>query len=338
MWSKPPLSAELKARFGPPKQVRSLASSPRSQVWRAHFDDMPVVVKQLVAGPGADERFGHEVAALRAASLVQPPVVPRLLDTDPAQRLLVLEYLEEQPAPADWLVGYATALARLHTVPTDDVELPSWSGPTGTDVEAFLKLAAQFEVPVAAGVGVELDALLTRLARRTERRELLHGDPCPANDLHTAGGVRFVDFEQASLGDGLVELAYLRIGFPTCWCSIAPEPEVLAEAEAAYAAVSGRSIDEHELVDACAGWLIRGDALVQKAHRETVDHLARLTVEDWKWGTATARERLAYRLGVVGAAATNDGPLAETGRLAVALREAMLERWPKLRTLPAQRP
>jgi hypothetical protein len=50
--------------------------------------------------------------------------------------------------------------------------------------------------------------------------------------------VRFVDFENAAWGDGLVELAYLRIGFPTCWCALAPERTLLAAAEAAYRATS----------------------------------------------------------------------------------------------------
>ena len=58
------------------------------------------------------------------------------------------------------------------------------------------------------------------------------------------------------------------------------------------AAISG------SLVDACAGWLIRGDALVARAHRDTIDHLARLPHEDWTWGTATAHERLLHRLTV----------------------------------------
>jgi Ser/Thr protein kinase RdoA (MazF antagonist) len=261
-----------------------------------------------------------------------------VLGTDPAERVLVMEYVEGRPPAAGWVVEYATALARLHGTATEGVALPVWSGPTDADIEAFLKLAAWLGVPAADGVGTELKALLTRLAERSQRGDLLHGDPCPGNDLYTADGVRFVDFEQASLGDGMVELAYLRIGFPTCWCSMEQPPELLAEAEAAYSAASGRPIDELVLTDACAGWLIRGDALVERALRETRDHLARVTVEDWTWGTVSARDRLAYRLGVVGATAVDDGPLTETARLALRMRQAMLERWPGLRTLPIERP
>ncbi|NUR58256.1 MAG: aminoglycoside phosphotransferase family protein [Catenulispora sp.] len=340
MWSKVPLGTELRAELGPPRRVRTLASSPRSRVWRAEFGGARAVVKQLVAGAGADERFGREVAALRAAASANPPVVPRLLGTDPEQRVLVIEYVEAQTPSADWQIGYAAALGRLHAVPTAEVRLPAWAGPTVRDVEAFLKLAAQLGTPASDAVGAELEALCARLAARSDRRQLLHGDPCPANDLHTADGVRFVDFEQASLGDGTVELAYLRIGFPTCWCSTAAAPGLVAEAEAAYQEASGRQATADEIADACAGWLIRGDALVERARRETTDHLARMVEQDWTWGTATARERLAHRLGVVAALIEQEqlGQLAETAQLAAGLRAAMLKRWPDLRPLPERRP
>jgi hypothetical protein len=48
--------------------VRTLGSSPRSNVWRAVFGGTPAVIKHLVASPGADGRFAREVAALEAAS------------------------------------------------------------------------------------------------------------------------------------------------------------------------------------------------------------------------------------------------------------------------------
>lgn len=174
MRSRPPLGDGLEARLGTPKRVRSLASSPRSDVWRATFGGTRAVIKHLVAGDGADDRFAREVA--------------------------------------------------------------------------------------------------------------------------------------------------------------------VAEAEAAYAEASGHPIDEQALADVCTSWTIRGDALVERAYRETHDHLARLTVEDWKWWTVSARDRLAHRLGVVGGLGHDDGPLGETARTAVAMRAAMLERWPGLRPLPTKRP
>ncbi|MFD4632375.1 phosphotransferase family protein [Streptomyces sp. NPDC058284] len=346
MRSRLPFGEKLRAGLGVPGRARELASSPRSRVWRAELSGTPVVIKQLVEGPDADDRYAREVGALRLASRVDPPVVPVLLGTDPDDRVLVLEHLEERPPREDWVVEYAAALARLHAAADTDTAsaLPTWPGPDHDDIDSFLALARRLRVEVPRSVPAALDALVNRLSC-TPHRSLLHGDPCPGNDLHTADGVRFIDFEQASLGNGLVELAYLRIGFPTCWCSTAPAPPLLAAAETAYrtawreATGADTGADtECDLADACAGWVLRGDALVQRAQRGTTDHLAELSERDWHWGTATARQRLAHRLGVVGRLTAGGGELADLGRLATAMRTAMLAQWPTLHPLPSRRP
>ncbi len=314
-------------------------------MWQAELSGTTVVVKQLVDAPEADERYAREVAALTLASQVAPPVVPRLLGTDPDERVLVLEHVLPQRPGEGWLVDYASALARLHATPLDPGlagPLPPWSGPTEADLDSFLRLAATLGVPEPAGVRDELRALLHRLGRPPRRPALLHGDPCPGNDLHSAGdGVRFIDFEQAALGNGIVELAYLRIGFPTCWCVTVPPPALLDAAESAYRLAwrqATGSDAEGELVDACAGWLVRGDALVERARRGTADHLAELPTHDWTWGTGTARRRLAHRLDVVSRLARDSGPLRALGALSASLHAAMRARWPCLGAFPAQRP
>ncbi|MEU6050207.1 aminoglycoside phosphotransferase family protein [Streptomyces xanthochromogenes] len=339
----------LRTRLGPPTGVRSLSSSPRSQVWRVELPDTagdglrPAVVKHLVDGPGADERYAREVAALGIAARAQVPVVPRLLATDPEQRVLVLDHLDHRTPAPDWIVPYAEALARLHATagPRDAGLLPRWQGPGTADIASFLALAVTLGAVVPGGASGELEALVHRLDR-APGHALLHGDPCPGNDLHTVEGVRFVDFEQASLGSGVMELAYLRIGFPTCWCVTSAAEPLLARAEAAYRAAwraaTGSEPEEDRLVDACAGWLIRGDALVQRAHRDGTDHLARVADEDWTWGTASARQRLVHRLGVVGGLTAGDSRLGAVHALTVSMRDRMLTRWPALLPVPTRRP
>jgi hypothetical protein len=97
-----------------------------------------------------------------------------------------------------------------------------------------------------------------------------------------------------------------------------------------------------DLTDACVGWLISGDALVERARRGSPErpsnHLAVVTGRDWKWGTVTARQRLAHRLAVVAGLCTQRGDLAGMGRLCAALRARMGERWPALPPPPAVRP
>jgi aminoglycoside phosphotransferase (APT) family kinase protein len=257
---------------------------------------------------------------------------------------MVLEYLAGTgPAgtgPAgDWLPEFAEALARLHalTGPADAGALPAWSGPTGADAESFLAFARALDVPVPRGLRGELAGLIGRLDP-APHHALLHGDPCPGNDLRTPAGVRFVDFEQASLGNGLVELAYLRIGFPTCWCALSVAGPPLEEAERTYRAtwrdLTGTDVPG-DLADACAGWLIRGDALVERAHRQSADHLARVPAEDFAWGYITARERLQHRLGVVAGLTRGHDRLRALGQVSAALAASLRARWPTLRPLPA---
>ncbi|MFE9469409.1 phosphotransferase [Streptomyces virginiae] len=342
MWLRLPFGDELRAELGSPRRSRRLGSSPRSRVWRVELPDATAVVKQIVDGPDADERYAREVAALRLAARAETPVVPALLATDPGERVLVLEHLDHRRPASDWIVDYAAALARLHATarPEDVGVLPRWQGPNQADIESFLRLARALEVPVAPGVSGELNDLVNRLDQASGHA-LLHGDPCPGNDLHTDTGIRFIDFEQVSLGSGLMELAYLRIGFPTCWCVTSASELLLERAENAYRkewrTMTG-SETEDGLADACAGWLLRGDALVERARRESADHLARIPHRDWTWGTATARQRLVHRLGVVGQMTADHTSLSGVSRLSTAMRQRMLARWPALQPVPAKRP
>jgi tRNA A-37 threonylcarbamoyl transferase component Bud32 len=311
-------------------------------VWRVELPEATAVVKQIVDGPDADERYAREVAALRLAARAETPVVPTLLATDPGERILVLEHLDHRRPAGDWIVDYAGGLARLHATarPEDVGVLPRWQGPNQADIDSFVRLAEALEVPVTPGVSGELDDLVNRLAQASGHA-LLHGDPCPGNDLHTATGIRFIDFEQASLGSGLMELAYLRIGFPTCWCVTSASEPLLERAESAYRnewrTLTG-SDTQDGLADACAGWLLRGDALVERAHRESTDHLARIPHRDWTWGTASARQRLVHRLGVVGQMTADDTSLGGLSSLSTAMRQRMLACWPGLQPVPTKRP
>ncbi|MGX1886597.1 aminoglycoside phosphotransferase family protein [Streptomyces sp. NPDC055287] len=337
-----PFGNTLRAELGSPGRSRRLGSSPRSRVWRVELPEATAVVKQIVGGPDADERFAREVTALRLAARAETPVVPALLATDPGERVLVLEHVDHRRPASDWIVDYAAALARLHATarPEDVGALPRWRGPKQADIESFLRLAGSLEVPVTSGVSDELNDLVKRLDHASGHA-LLHGDPCPGNDLHTATGIRFIDFEQASLGSGLTELAYLRIGFPTCWCVTSASEPLLERAERAYRnewrTMTGSEAQDG-LADACAGWLLRGDALVERARREGADHLARIPHRDWKWGTATARQRLVHRLGVVSQMTADHTSLSGVSSLSAAMRRRMLARWPALQPVPAKRP
>jgi hypothetical protein len=316
-----------------------MSSSPRSRVWLVEFDGAPAIVKQVTGGSDARDRYAREEAALRLGRRASPQVVPSLLAADPGASVLVLEYLASQgPPDGEWMTDYATALARLHAAagPGDAGTLPAWSGPTPADTQAFLNLAAQLQISVPARLPSELDDLLDRLNPAGEHA-LLHGDPCPDNTVHTGHGICFIDLEHAALGNGYTELAYLRTGFPTCWCSKSvPEP-ACRQAEAAYCA-TWRSITGAEpggrLADACAGWLLRGDALVERARRGQPGYLTQLSDRDWSWGTATARQRLLHRLTTVTTVAAGQPELASLVQVSQTMRDQLMHRWPDTHALP----
>jgi hypothetical protein len=339
---KPPVGQALRAALGSPVTVRRIPSSPRSRVWLAEFSGAPAIIKQVTGGADARDRYTREVTALRLAARVRPPVVAALLATDPGTRVLVLEYLTSpKPPAAGWMTAYATALARLHaaTGPEDASALPAWSGPAPADAQAFLDLATHLHIPIPARLPSELGDLLARLNQATGHA-LLHGDPCPDNTVHTSSGLRFIDLEQAALGEGCTELAYLRAGFPTCWCATSvPEP-TCSQAEAAYhdtwRSLTGTSPSGH-LADACAGWLIRGDALVQRAHRGQPGYLTQLPHNDWTWGTATARQRLLHRLTAVTVIAAHHPQLSYLVQVSHAMRDQIQQHWPEIPPLPAAR-
>jgi Ser/Thr protein kinase RdoA (MazF antagonist) len=338
----PPIGQALRAALGSPVTVGRMSSSPRSRVWLVEFDGAPAIVKQIAGGPDAQDRYSREATALRLARRAHPPVVPAVLAADPGACLLVLEYLASQEPPAgEWMTDYATALARLHaaTGPGDAGTLPAWSGPTPADVQEFLSLTAELRIPVPARLPGELDSLLDRL-NQAARHALLHGDPCPDNTVHTSSGIRFIDLEQAALGNGYTELAYLWAGFPTCWCAKSvPEP-LRSQAAAAYRAtwrsITGASQDG-QLADACAGWLLRGDALVERARRGRRGYLTQLPREDWAWGTATARERLLHRLSTVTAVAADQPELTSLAQVSRIMCGRIIHRWPDTRALPIAR-
>ena len=60
------------------------------------------------------------------------------------------------------------------------------------------------------------------------------GDICPDNNLLTADGVRFIDYESAEFHSAFLDAAYLRMPFSTCWCVFRLPDGLRRSAEAVY--------------------------------------------------------------------------------------------------------
>jgi hypothetical protein len=125
-------------------------------------------------------------------------------------------------------------------------------------------------------------------------RAYIHGDPCPDNVFFTGEQLRLIDFEFGCLGHALLDGAYGRMMFPTCWCANRLPRTLLTQMESWYRAVLAAVCPEAEddrvfepaLVHACASWVVNTLSW----------HLEGALREDRPWGIATMRPRLLARL------------------------------------------
>ena len=328
----------LAARTEPPVVPALLATDPGQHV---------LVLEYLTAGRSASGQPAHGWATAYATALARLHSAGQLASSQPGDA----EPGNAEPRdakPRDAKPGNAepgNAKPRDaepgNSEPGDSEPgaalLPAWRGPGPEDVSAFLRLAADLDVPLPPRLPGELSDLCDRLAP-AGRYALLHGDPCPDNAIHAGSGIRFIDLESAALGNGCTELAYLWIGFPTCWCAKSVPAVRRDEAAAAYRdtwrEITGGD-PAGDLADACAGWLIRGDALVERSRRGEPGQFVRLPHEDWRWGVATARQRLLHRLAMVAAMASGHPLLGTLARVSQVMAERIQRGWPGTGPLPA---
>lgn len=123
---------------------------------------------------------------------------------------------------------------------------------------AWTRLAASAPAPVTAAVRADVARLLVELRDPGPLLALSNGDTCPYNTRILPDGVRFFDFELAGFRHCLLDAAYLRVPFPSCYrFGRLPDP-VFAEAESAYR--SALRLDDETyfggLASACGAWAI----------------------------------------------------------------------------------
>ena len=233
----------------------------------------------------AGEGWVRETAAL---DTLPPEVAPQVLAADRAAGVVVLSDLGDGPTLADVLlghdraaaegalVGWAEALARLHmvarplgerfaaalTAREGDTHVPR-SRVTGELADAARELperCAVLGVPVPTGAMDELRGLAHRLGG-SGVSSLSPVDTCPDDALLLDGRWRLVDFEGAQWRHVTWDLAYLRVPWPTCWCSWRLPDEAAERAVDAYRRAAEPGLPEvagdafeRDLAAATVGW------------------------------------------------------------------------------------
>lgn len=278
------------------------------------------MILKRILGEDSGERYAREVASLGV------PGLPRLVASCADAKLLVMEdigpagsmvapLMGDDPAAAEAaLLAWAQALGHIHAATAGHAALPC---PLHIDITTLPPVIAA-ELPGAA-----VAALVAGQPGRF--RSWLHHDPCPDNVLLPGGTARLIDFERSGSGFCLMDTAYLRMGFPTCWCAGTVPAAIMAQVEAAYRAALVPGMPEAAddarfeagMQAACALWFLR-----------RLGWLLKLAMaEDTMWGIAPRRARLLHDADTVAAGGT---ALAEPAR---AIGAVWRRWWPESQVL-----
>ena len=173
----------------------------------------------------------------------------------------------------------------------------------------------------------EADMIAERLRQPGCWQALVHGDPCPDNILLAADGrAVLIDLEFARPGHALLDAAYWRMGFPTCWCAGTIPAVVTHRIERIYRAALDDAVPEAANADAFRreraitdfAWLLGNLAWLLKG----------ALAEDGVWGRATNRSRLLTYLEKAIQSAGEADILPRFRALAATWQSDVRSRWP----------
>ncbi|MFC7241277.1 phosphotransferase [Catellatospora aurea] len=240
--------------------VDALGGSSRSAVRRARITrpgepPTTVIVKTFLH----PESWARESAALA----VLPPgtPAPRLLAAGPVPPVIVMSDLGTGTNVADALLGtdpsaaesavyaWANAIAAVHRTTAGlreafRAELDARAQPGSAPMTS---VAAQLDQNITGlreacgplGVAVPqslADAFRAEAARLDDDAvsALSPSDACPDNNVLTRDGLALIDFEHAEWRHIAWDVAYLRVPWPSCWCSWRLPDDVADRAVARY--------------------------------------------------------------------------------------------------------
>jgi hypothetical protein len=240
------------------------------------------------------------------------------------------------------LLTYATGLGRLHatTVGCHDTYAaavhagyPHAHTPPAIS-ERWLARVIGIGPSLLGGVlpEAELAVLSQRMRDPGPWLALVHGDPCPDNVLLTPQGAALLDFEFAAPGHALIDAAYWRMGFPTCWCAGRVPDTVADRVEQAYRDAVADAIPQ-----------ARADAEFHREYAVAVVvrlfaslewHLDSALKGDSTWGIATNRNRILWHLQAALEATQRSASLPGLRRILHTWSTDLGNRWPDARPLP----
>jgi len=266
----------LSHRFGATIRLADpehLGGSGRSTVVRVRVASSPfslprtLVVKRY--GPAKHplqdgDEFIQEAVSYQLFTAFSPEdrMCPEMFAQDSTARLVVLEDLGRAPTLADKLLSddpraaerallsWSRSLGRLHAStagrePDFDalsrrLGVSRVTDPLSSDghqaFEELPELLADSLGVVTSGAAHRRASASTWLLDSHSHRAFSPSDACPDNNVITSRGVRFLDFEGGCWRNVLLDAGYLRVPFPSCWCSFGLPPGMVEAMVAAWRA------------------------------------------------------------------------------------------------------
>jgi hypothetical protein len=328
------------------ESVERLRGSERSDVQRVLLhqpgsDPETVIVKSFRQ---AGEGWVREAAALSVLPAGAP--APRLLCAGAEPPVIVLAdagsgpsladaLLADEPATAaDALARWAEAVAGLHrssrelrpafrqALDARSGELPVAEDPMSAELADVTR--AVDDRCASLGVATSAAALdeLRHLAHRLDSdgaAAITPADACPDNNVSVGNRVVLLDFEGAEWRHVAWDLAYLRVPWPTCWCSWRLPDDAADAALARYRTAAGPELDvsDADIRAAVLGWAFIGFHMF--ADRALADDPPLNPDRP----TPSRRAMILHRLGLAAA----NGELAAAADLAARLRAALVQHW-----------
>jgi thiamine kinase-like enzyme len=279
---------------------------------------------------------------------------PRFYGGDRNLGLIILEDVQHSARLVESLLGnddaqaeqallqYASCLGQLHTHTIDRAaafeELFKAIAPNVKPIKDTVNIHKHQLMLASLGIYTEnswlhdLEAINEAINHPGEFLAYIHADACPDNVLDTGETLRLIDFETGHFGHALIDAAYGRMMFPSCWCANRLPHAVVRQMENTYRAIlmqrcpvaADDQIFEIALVKTCGFWLLY----------TLTRHLEYALRKDLHWGISTIRQRILARLEAFTATAQEFNQLPGLCNTSSQLLDLLRQRWANVPALP----
>ncbi len=350
-----------------------LGGSKRTVVRRCQVLDGPagiptsVIVKQNnvpIFDPDATTEpswfFFNDWAAIEFLSSMEATrsFVPAFYGGDRTSGVFVLEDLgqgtrldhlllaNDPVAAEEALLAYAALHGRLHALTCDKqteyLHIRERLGPSTPASEYYTCrwlaptlhiITNMLNIPVQPGADDELTTLAASLTNPGPFFTLIQSDAAPDNCLFDGTHWRLFDFEGGHYTHALLEAAYYRMPFPTCWCVYRLPENIMQRVETAYRAelvkgcpaAADDTLFYHGMVEACVTWAL---------NFHFMRPLEKMLEQDRHLVALTDRQRFLLYLNSAVRASAEFDHLPATGATLRAIADRLAQLWPEATNPP----